>query len=199
MVVMTQIPRHLLPQIPKDKIEQFREFLESKGIKSRRERRPTSWFLPIQKHVNQEKVDSLVNSPERIDIAPNIATAEGYLVDGHHRWVAARKLKMEDLDSVVCDCNLKDFLKVAHQFDHTYVKSVHELTTYGRLGLIMESKITNLTESAEQKLREYVRNVLRERLTEKKMSGEDPCWKGYQMVGKKTKNGRQVPNCVPKK
>jgi hypothetical protein len=29
-------------------------------------------------------------------------------------------------------------------------------------------------------------------------SGEkDPCWKGYHMVGKKMKNGKEVPNCVP--
>jgi hypothetical protein len=27
----------------------------------------------------------------------------------------------------------------------------------------------------------------------------DPCWKGYEMVGKKTKNGKKVPNCVPVK
>ena len=27
----------------------------------------------------------------------------------------------------------------------------------------------------------------------------DPCWKGYEMVGKKKKNGKEVPNCVPKK
>jgi hypothetical protein len=26
---------------------------------------------------------------------------------------------------------------------------------------------------------------------------EDPCWKGYHMVGTKKKNGREVPNCVP--
>jgi hypothetical protein len=26
---------------------------------------------------------------------------------------------------------------------------------------------------------------------------DDPCWKGYQMVGKKKKGGKQVPNCVP--
>lgn len=26
-----------------------------------------------------------------------------------------------------------------------------------------------------------------------------PCWKGYEMVGTKTKNGKAVPNCVPKK
>lgn len=25
----------------------------------------------------------------------------------------------------------------------------------------------------------------------------DPCWKGYKMVGQKEKNGRDVPNCVP--
>jgi hypothetical protein len=25
----------------------------------------------------------------------------------------------------------------------------------------------------------------------------DPCWKGYQMVGMKTQNGKEVPNCVP--
>jgi hypothetical protein len=28
---------------------------------------------------------------------------------------------------------------------------------------------------------------------------EDPCWKNYQMVGMKTKNGKKVPNCVPVK
>lgn len=27
---------------------------------------------------------------------------------------------------------------------------------------------------------------------------KDPCWKGYQQVGMKKKNGKEVPNCVPK-
>ena len=26
---------------------------------------------------------------------------------------------------------------------------------------------------------------------------ENPCWKGYEMVGTKKKGGRTVPNCVP--
>jgi len=26
---------------------------------------------------------------------------------------------------------------------------------------------------------------------------ENPCWKGYEMIGMKKKNGRDVPNCVP--
>ena len=31
------------------------------------------------------------------------------------------------------------------------------------------------------------------------MKGKDPCWKGYEMVGKKKKGGKEVPNCVPVK
>lgn len=30
-------------------------------------------------------------------------------------------------------------------------------------------------------------------------TSEDPCWKGYHMVGTKSKGGKQVPNCVPSK
>lgn len=37
------------------------------------------------------------------------------------------------------------------------------------------------------------------REAEEKMKGEDPCWKGYEMVGMKNKNGKKVPNCVPVK
>jgi Ni,Fe-hydrogenase I large subunit len=29
------------------------------------------------------------------------------------------------------------------------------------------------------------------------MNEEAPCWKGYQQIGMKEKDGRQVPNCVP--
>jgi len=31
------------------------------------------------------------------------------------------------------------------------------------------------------------------------MNKKDPCWDGYEMIGKKNKNGKQVPNCVPVK
>ena len=28
---------------------------------------------------------------------------------------------------------------------------------------------------------------------------DGPCWKGYEQIGMKTKNGKEVPNCVPMK
>ncbi len=33
----------------------------------------------------------------------------------------------------------------------------------------------------------------------KKKDDKDPCWKNYEQVGTKTKDGKTVPNCVPKK
>ena len=47
----------------------------------------------------------------------------------------------------------------------------------------------------KQAMSEYI--SIDEAKKEKKMKGEDPCWKGYEMIGKKKKNGREVPNCVP--
>jgi hypothetical protein len=29
------------------------------------------------------------------------------------------------------------------------------------------------------------------------MAEQKPCWKGYQQIGMKKKNGKEVPNCVP--
>jgi hypothetical protein len=29
------------------------------------------------------------------------------------------------------------------------------------------------------------------------MEGKNPCWTGYKQLGTKTKDGKQVPNCVP--
>tara|TARA_R100000951_G_scaffold1680_2_gene3366 strand:- start:1342 stop:1542 length:201 start_codon:yes stop_codon:yes gene_type:complete len=28
---------------------------------------------------------------------------------------------------------------------------------------------------------------------------DDPCWDSHEQAGTKTKNGKQVPNCIPKK
>lgn len=38
-----------------------------------------------------------------------------------------------------------------------------------------------------------------ENISEEKMKGENPCWKGYEMIGKKKVKGKEVPNCVPVK
>lgn len=54
---------------------------------------------------------------------------------------------------------------------------------------------TELKESAARPLRQILEESKKGRRA--KMSGKNPCWDGYEMVGHKTQNGKKVPNCVP--
>ncbi len=42
----------------------------------------------------------------------------------------------------------------------------------------------------KSQLREMIRETIKE-------LNENPCWEGYQQVGMKMKDGKEVPNCVP--
>ena len=44
-----------------------------------------------------------------------------------------------------------------------------------------------------------VGKVIDKALNKSPMKKKGPCWSNYEMVGMKTKGGRKVPNCVPKK
>jgi len=57
------------------------------------------------------------------------------------------------------------------------------------------------------KMKEQLRKIVREIMREQAISemnevsineDENPCWDGYEMVGMKMKDGKEVPNCVPK-
>jgi hypothetical protein len=42
-----------------------------------------------------------------------------------------------------------------------------------------------------------LKNIIKESKTIK-LENENPCWDGYQQIGTKMKDGKEVPNCVPK-
>jgi hypothetical protein len=43
----------------------------------------------------------------------------------------------------------------------------------------------------------YLTPVKKEDVTENTDKKKSPCWKGYEAIGMKTKDGKKVPNCVP--
>lgn len=130
MASIKGIPRILLPQIPYDKIPDFENFLQEKGVNSERKDIPIKSIKPIQKNYNPEKVSYMMKNPSVIDDQMIIVTEDGYLVDGHHRWVAALKLGRNTIKALVCDCPLKKFLLLGHEFPGSFTKSVNEVTTY---------------------------------------------------------------------
>jgi len=67
------------------------------------------------------------------------------------------------------------------------------------LGRVLDSM--GIDKGELNKVSQKLRTKLESTVTEDgKMQGgaDDPCWKGYEMVGMKKKDGKEVPNCVPK-
>ena len=57
-------------------------------------------------------------------------------------------------------------------------------------------------EDEESELNPNSKNTFKEKIKEaviKRLSENKPCWKGYEQIGMKKKNGKDVPNCVPKR
>jgi hypothetical protein len=67
------------------------------------------------------------------------------------------------------------------------------------VGFVEDGIVIELDETALNYLQENGLNFIDGELSEGLRDPKDnPCWKGYKPVGTKKKNGRTVPNCVPK-
>jgi cytidyltransferase-like protein len=89
----------------------------------------------------------------------------------------------------------QDVPQVVHKPDNDLMTQARRLGLsyygFGRFGRKVGNENKVLFHSKGGKL------VRVQTMNEEKKMKNDPCWKGYEMIGKKKKNGREVPNCVP--
>ena len=89
----------------------------------------------------------------------------------------------------------QDIPQVVHKPDNELMAQARRLGLsyygFGRFGRKVGNENKVLYHSKGGKL------VRVQTMNEEKKMKNDPCWKGYEMIGKKKKNGKEVPNCVP--
>jgi hypothetical protein len=125
------IPRHFLPQIPSDKYDEFCTFLRGRGVSVRLVRLPVAKLKAIQSEVKREKVDHFKRNPQLL-AKPVIVSKSGFILDGHHRWLAQMELDPKGyLLTLECDCSIRQLVHLGHEFDGSFVKTVHEGAMYG--------------------------------------------------------------------
>ena len=85
------IPRKLLPQILNAK--KFAKAIKRKfGIKTRKlSMRPRN-LKPTQGEINSEIVNNIIKD-KKVYPNPLVVSEDNYIIDGHHRWAAAKKSK----------------------------------------------------------------------------------------------------------
>ena len=113
------LPRSQMPQI-KD-IDSFLSYVSSQGHSSMDMFGDVDDFRPTQTDYNQEKVDrikhDMIRNP-RINTKSIIVTSDGFVLDGHHRYLAAKQLG-EMIPYYELSTNVTDSLKLAYEYLNT--------------------------------------------------------------------------------
>lgn len=114
--------RHTMPQL--SDFDSFMKDLADNKISMTTKPLTSTSLTPTQRNFNEEKVDSLVKSGTW-DTKPIITSKDKYVIDGHHRWLAAVKLGKK-IPSRVVDMTCEDLLDFLKNKSYVETKTLRE-------------------------------------------------------------------------
>ena len=106
---------------------------------------------------------------------------------------------IQKIDNILKESVEEDngLFQIGDEFGISFSEDLEIATTI--VGFVEDGIVVELDDTAigimESNGARFVEGYLEEGLRDPK---DNPCWKGYKPVGTKQKNGRTVPNCVPK-
>lgn len=139
------IQRSQLPQIKSTDISEFIEWLKhTKHITVTHSDFPVASLYPSQGEFNQVKIRELMKDKREHLKKPVIISADHYLLDGHHRWLALLNMDNKDtIPAIVVHMKILDLLAAAKEFPKSFTKTVvesftkfnepHEVLAFGRM------------------------------------------------------------------
>lgn len=84
-----KIDRKFMPQVSKDDLPEAIELLKKNGVQVTFKNILPTQLSSSQKQVNREKVINIVKDIKKgKKMPPLIVSIDGFIVDGHHRWLA---------------------------------------------------------------------------------------------------------------
>lgn len=120
------LKRDELPQIPSNSKDFFLFLKEKCGVLTQKQKICANELAPSQDEFNIEKVKSIIDT-KSINGDPIIVSNDNYVLDGHHRWLAAiNVLPSTELDCIVCDCDIFNLYHFAKDYNKVQFKSVDE-------------------------------------------------------------------------
>jgi hypothetical protein len=133
------LQRDQLPQIPDNALGEFKKFVQQMGATVEDCMMPVTSLKAIQAHVNPDKVASLKEKYRKDGALPPVQIAnDGYILDGHHRWLAIKEVDPSaEIACVWYHCPITDLVRWGHEFDKSFVKTVYECTNYRVLANVL--------------------------------------------------------------
>ena len=125
------IPRAKMPQIKSADVPEFIKWLSTKDVKSTKVNAKVSTLKPTQLDYNADKVEKLTTAPLHVLQKVIIASSDGYILDGHHRYLALLDIdKNATMPIIKVNIKIKELLDLARKFPKSFTKNINEVMTF---------------------------------------------------------------------
>lgn len=120
------IPREALPQIPGEQVEAFIAWLREQGVDVRETKAQACTLKPTQAALDTEKVAKFRQGGTARE-KRLITSADGYILDGHHRWGAIMADDPEgEVDVMECGQPIADLVETARKFPGAHARDMND-------------------------------------------------------------------------
>ena len=117
--------RNLMPQIDSHKIDEYLKYLSDKNINHVKQKLPTKELKSTQMEFDKDKVAEMINN--KASIKPIIVSNDGYILDGHHRWLADyNKDKNAETSAIVVNLPILELMRVSKYYNGVETKPIME-------------------------------------------------------------------------
>ena len=113
------ILRSKMPQISKKDYDAYMAHMKKAGIRSKAVKAKTSSLKAIQKQFSTQgilqSIGRVVNDPN-MNKKAILISKDGYVIDGNHRWLAARNSRQSSIDAIEFSANKDEVMQATLAF-----------------------------------------------------------------------------------
>ena len=134
------IQRHKMPQIEFKDVLAFVKWIGKEGVESEELSLPVGELKPTQDKYNFQKVNKMADEMTLNKLTKRILVSkDGYIIDGHHRYMAVRnKYPSAEMNVIKFDTDVDNLLKLANEYPKSFTKGINES---GRFVYLMSEQL----------------------------------------------------------
>ena len=121
------VPRRHMPQIDEKHYEDLFKYIYRNGGKITKEKVDPASLMSTQSEFSDKGVEAAMTNGKMNK--PIIISSDNYVLDGHHRWLAAKNAKIHDITAFKINRPAKEGLSLLINFPQTTFKDIHEAFT----------------------------------------------------------------------
>ena len=120
------ISRDKMPQVKSKDYDELIKHLNKNGVRVTKKSVKASTLKATQKDFNVDKIVGAISKIKTIGTAkPLIVSSDNYIIDGHHRWLAAKNVG-DSISIMQSNVKVKELLKHVYSFPKTFTKGINE-------------------------------------------------------------------------